>query len=293
MSGSSDKDSQPIIIKKIKKQAHGHHGGSWKIAYADFVTAMMAFFLLMWLLASLNTAQKQGISDYFKQPLRISLISGESTGTRTVNVKGGGEDARKIDGQVTKNNSIVVEKKEISEVTKPASKDEEMKQLNELKANIMMSVAQDPGLSELKDRMLMDVTSEGLRVQLIDNKKRPMFSLGSDKMDPDMELLLAKISQLMQKMPNNKITIQGHTDANPYFNPDDMEQSNWELSTQRANAARRALIKAGMSEDKIVRVTGYASTVLLDKTNPLNPNNRRISIILMKKDATDRLLEND
>ncbi|MFC3909548.1 flagellar motor protein MotB [Legionella dresdenensis] len=281
------KETQPIIIKKINKH-HGHHGGSWKIAYADFVTAMMAFFLLMWLLASLNTAQKEGISEFFKQPLRISLLLGKKSGETPVNIKGGGADLHKKDGQVTANNQMVIRKKQVSQQD-PAN---EMKQLEELKNTLTVSMNTDPGLSDLKNRMLMDVTSEGLRIQLIDNKNRPMFSLGSDEMDPDMVQALTKIAQLLEKMPN-KVTIQGHTDAHPYENPDDILQSNWELSTQRANAARRALIKAGLQEDKIVRVSGYASTILLDKTNPLAPQNRRISIIVMKKNASNKILEQD
>jgi len=174
----------------------------------------------------------------------------------------------------------------------PSNKEEELKQLEALKSNITLSITQDPALAELKDQMLMDVTSEGLRIQLIDNDDQPMFGLGSDEMDPAMEQALAKIAALLKTMPN-KVTIQGHTDAHPFHNPDDLTQSNWELSSQRANAARRALIKGGMPEDKVMRVTGYSSTVLLDKKDPLNPMNRRISIIVMKKEAANKILDED
>lgn len=149
----------------------------------------------------------------------------------------------------------------------------------------------DPSLARSKKQLLMDVVSDGLRIQLIDNQKKPMFDVGSDKINPEIEPILANIAKLLNSVPN-KITIQGHTDANPYHNPEELEYTNWELSAQRANAARRALIKAGMDENKVMTVTGYSSTVLLDKKNPYNPENRRISIIVMKKGAENKIKVN-
>ncbi|KTD18390.1 flagellar motor protein MotB [Legionella jordanis] len=271
-----NKSSNQVVIKKVKKQQHKHHGGSWKIAYADFVTAMMAFFLLMWLLASLNKAQKDGLADYFKQPLKIALIGGDSMGARTKTIQGGGQDMKKKDGQVATGNQ--------------GQQNVEAKQLQQLKADIMTAIAKDPVLADLQKQLLIDEVSEGLRIQLIDNKNKPMFDIGSDEIDPNLLQILAKIATIINGVPN-KISIQGHTDAHPYHNPEDLTQSNWELSTQRANTARRALIKFGMSEDKVVQITGYASTVLLDKKNPLNPGNRRITIIVMKKDAEAKLIQ--
>ncbi|MDI9818122.1 MULTISPECIES: flagellar motor protein MotB [unclassified Legionella] len=267
------------IIKKVKKSHGGHHGGSWKIAYADFVTAMMAFFLLMWLISSLNKAQKEGLSEYFKQPLRIALIGGDSIGARKKTIDGGGDNLKRKDGQVSANKQTSEDKSE-------------MQQLQELKSNIMHTIVNDPALADLKDRLLMEIDSEGLRIQLVDNNNKPMFGMGSDEIDPEMLQVLDKIAQLLNSSPN-KISIQGHTDDHPYHNPDDLNQSNWELSTQRANTARRALVKAGMPEDKVMRVTGYASTVLLDKEDPLNPVNRRITIIVMKKDVEAKIIQND
>ncbi|KTC85861.1 MULTISPECIES: flagellar motor protein MotB [Legionella] len=275
-----------IIIKRKAGESHPYHGGSWKIAYADFVTAMMAFFLLMWLIASLNKAQKDGISEYFKQPLRIALIGGDSMGSRTNIVKGGGDKLDKHDGQVSADKTADGEKQGTLN-----EKQKEIEKLKELKSNILIMVDKDPALAELKDRLLMDEVSEGLRIQLIDNKNKPMFPMGSDQMSPEMQPILDKITKLLKTVPN-KISIQGHTDANPYNNPEDLTQSNWELSTQRANAARRVLLKSGLQEDKVMEVTGFASSVLLDKTNPLNPNNRRISIIVMKKEVEDKLIKN-
>lgn len=289
-SKEKDKKSNPIIIRKIKKHAGGHHGGSWKIAYADFVTAMMAFFLLMWLVSSLNKAQKEGLADYFKQPLKIALISGESMGERAVSAQGGGNDLKKRDGQVAAGNQPVKTDKQSAKIQDAGSKTHEDKLLEKLKTNIVLAMGQDPALADLKNQLLMDKVSDGLRIQLIDNKNQPMFPIGSDVMDPHMQEIFNKIAMLLNKMPN-KVTIQGHTDGNPYQDPDKIGLTNWELSTLRANAARRALVKAGMQEDKVMEVTGFASTVLLDKTNPLSPSNRRISIIVMNKEAENKLIE--
>lgn len=279
------------IIKKIKKHGHGHHGGSWKIAYADFVTAMMAFFLLMWLIASLNKAQKAAIADYFKQPIKIALIGGTSIGDRQINVKGGGPNVEQVDGQVSATNKPLTSKKNYKNKETTEANAEEIKKLEQLKNEINLSMEKNPSLIGLKKQLLMDVVSDGLRIQLIDNQKKPMFDVGSDKLNPGFEPILANIAKLLNSVPN-KVTIQGHTDANPYHNPDELEYTNWELSAQRANAARRALIKAGMNEDKVMTVSGFSSTVLLDKANPLNPENRRISIIVMKKGVEDKITTN-
>lgn len=283
-------NTAPPIIKRIKKTGHGHHGGSWKIAYADFVTAMMAFFLLMWLVASLNKAQKAGIAEYFKQPMKVAMFGGDSTGNRKNIVAGGGPNIEDSDGQVTATNKPLKSQDQIAKETKmeEASSDE-LQKLKELKSEINLSMEKDPSLSGLKDQLLMDVVSEGLRIQLIDNQKKPMFDVGSDKLNPGIEPVLANLAKLLNSVPN-KITIQGHTDASPYNNPEELEYTNWELSTQRANAARRALIKLGLDENKVMTITGFSSTVLLDKANPLNPENRRISIIVMKKGTETKII---
>ncbi len=279
------------IIRKVIKKGHGHHGGSWKIAFADFVTAMMAFFLLMWLVASLNKAQKAGISEYFKQPMKVALFGGESMGNRQINVKGGGPNIEDTDGQVSASNKPLTDDKIAAEKVVVESNTAENKKLEELKSDINLSMEKDPSLAGLKKQLLMDVVSDGLRIQLIDNQKKPMFDVGSDKVNPEIQPILANIAKLLNSVPN-KVTIQGHTDANAYNNPEELDYTNWELSSQRANAARRALIKAGMNDDKVMTVTGFSSTVLLDKANPYNPENRRISIIVMKKGAEDKITTN-
>lgn len=308
-SGESEKKESanlPPIIKKVKKHGHGHHGGAWKIAFADFVTAMMAFFLLMWLIASLNKAQKAAVADYFKQPIKVALMGGENYGNRPIDVKGGGPDTNETQGLVAATDKPVIEKKSGQEInTEEANKKNsgkekeneeaaakaETKKLEELKSQINLSMDKDPALAGLKQQLRMDVVDDGLRIQLIDNQKKPMFDVGSDKVSPNVEPILANIAKLLNSVPN-KISIQGHTDANPYNNPQELDYTNWELSSQRANAARRALIKAGMQENKVLKISGFSSTVLMDPKNPLNPENRRISIIVMKKKAEDQINSN-
>lgn len=279
------------IIKKVKKNGHAHHGGSWKIAFADFVTAMMAFFLLMWLVASLNKAQKAAIADYFKQPIRVALMGGENFGNREVNVKGGGSDLKETQGQVSATTKPVMQKDLSDKIHQEdaTSIRADLKKLEALKTEINLSIDKDPSLAGLKKQLRMDIVQDGLRIQLIDNQNKPMFDVGSDKVNPSFEPILANIAKLINTVPN-KITIQGHTDASPYDNPEELDYTNWELSSQRANAARRALLKAGMNEDKVMNVSGFASTLLLDPNNPLNPENRRISIIVMKKTVEDQVI---
>lgn len=289
---TKEKNNTPIIIKKVKKHGHGHHGGSWKIAYADFVTAMMAFFLLMWLIASLNKAQKDGISEYFKQPLKVSFFGGDNVGNQQIRIKGGGPKIEDTNGQDSTTDKAATKdstKQDPSKVIQ--SSQNETQKLEELKSQINLSMQNDPSLSGLKDRLLMEIVHDGLRIQLIDNQKQPMFDVGSEKLNPQLEPIFIKIAKLLNGVPN-KVTIQGYTDAHPYHNPDELEYTNWELSTQRANAARRALVKSGMDENKVMSVSGFSSTVPLDKKDPLGAINRRISIIVMKQGAADNVLKN-
>lgn len=274
------KEDTPII-KKVKKGHHGHHGGSWKIAYADFVTAMMAFFLLMWLIASLNKAQKEGIAEYFKQPVKISFFGGKNIGNQQIHVKGGGPNVKDTNGEVSTTDKASAEQVVEHDIKIIRANQTETKKLEELKSEINLSIQNDPSLSGLKDHLLMEVVNEGLRIQLIDNQKEPMFDVGSEKLNPKLEPIFTKISKLLNGVPN-KVIIQGHTDAHPYHNPEELEYTNWELSTQRANAARRALIKSGLDADKVMTVSGFSSTMLLNKNDPYDSINRRISIIVMK-----------
>ncbi len=284
---------RPIIVKKIKKTAAGHHGGAWKIAYADFVTAMMAFFLLMWLLGSTSKAQLEGISEYFKTPLKVALMGGSSVGASDTLIKGGGgKDMTKKQGQVKPVDGPNGKKKmvDIDDVKKAVEKAEKIK-LEELKKKIEKAIEDSPTLSKFKSQLLLDITSEGLRVQIVDDKNRPMFNSSKAEMQPYAKEILQQIGEMLNGV-TNKISLSGHTDATPYPNGE-KSYSNWELSSDRANASRRELIAGGMDETKLLRVVGLSSASLFDKENPFNPNNRRISIIIMNKQAEENALKDD
>jgi len=286
---AEDKNKRPIVIKRIKKVAAGHHGGAWKIAYADFVTAMMAFFLLMWLLGSTAKGDLVGIAEYFKTPLKVALMGGSGSGDSSSIIKGGGQDLTRTEGQVKKG-EIEAPKKTI---TLKAAKQEflrleakkEIEQLRQLKKNIEAAIENNKKLEKFKDQILLDLTTEGLRIQIVDEKNRPMFQSGSAQLEDYTRDILREIGKTLNEMPN-KVSLSGHTDAQP-FGTKGGRYSNWELSADRANASRRELISGGLADEKIVRVVGLSSAVLFDKGEPLNPINRRISIIVMNKKAEE------
>lgn len=286
---ADDKNKKPIVVKRIKKVAGMPHGGSWKIAYADFVTAMMAFFLLMWLLGSVSRGVLVGISEYFKQPLAVSLSGGPAAGDTTSILKGGGQDLTRTQGQV-KYGETPAEKKVISlkTVQKELSRiqrEQEMEKLKQLKTSIEKVIDSNAKLQQFKNQILLDITSEGLRIQIVDEKNRPMFQIGSAQLESYTKEILHEIGKMLNEVPN-KVSISGHTDA-ALYSGGAKGYSNWELSADRANASRRELITGGMAEDKIVRVVGLSSAVLFNKEEPLNPVNRRISLIVMNKKAEE------
>ena len=282
-------NKKPIVVKRIKKVAGGHHGGAWKIAYADFVTAMMAFFLLMWLLGSTAKGDLQGISEYFKTPLKVALSGGSGSGDSSSIIKGGGQDLTRSEGQVKKGD-LPAEKKTINlkatqEEFLRVERAKELEKLKQLKANIEKAIDNNPKLQKFKNQILLDITSEGLRIQIVDEQNRPMFQSGRARLEPYTMEILHEIGQTLNEVPN-KVSISGHTDAAAYGSGD-KGYSNWELSADRANASRRELIAGGMAEDKIVRVVGLSSAVLFNKDDPLSPVNRRISLIVMNKKAEE------
>jgi chemotaxis protein MotB len=282
---AEDKNKRPIVIKRIKKVAAGHHGGAWKIAYADFVTAMMAFFLLMWLLGSTAKGDLAGISEYFKTPLKVALSGGSSSGDRTSILKGGGRDLTRIEGQV-KAGDVTAEKKTIDiKAAAEEAKRVEMAKLKELKATLEKAIENNEKLKKFKSQILLDITSEGLRIQIVDDKNRPMFQSGSAQLEPYTQEILREIGQTLNDVPN-KVSISGHTDA-ALYGGGGQGYSNWELSADRANATRRELLAGGMANDKIVRVVGLSSAVLFNKDDPFSPTNRRISLIVMNKKAEE------
>ena len=278
---------KPIVIKRIKKIAGGHHGGAWKIAYADFVTAMMAFFLLMWLLGSTTQGDKEGISDYFKTPLKVALQGGDGSGDSSSILKGGGEDLTRQTGQ-RKRADFENLKQSVDLRTALALQERiELQQLKKLKKKIEYSIDSNPALKNFKAQLLLDITTEGLRIQIVDERNRPMFAIGKAELQPYTKVILREIGKTLNDV-SNKVSLSGHTDATPYPSGE-KSYSNWELSADRANASRRELIAGGMNPEKMLRVVGLSSAVLFDKNDPYNPFNRRISIIVMNKKAEESI----
>lgn len=323
--------NQPIIIKKIKKGGgHGHHGGSWKIAYADFVTAMMAFFLLMWLLNATSEEQKRGIANYF-DPVSVGSQGGGNWGVmgglaiaekngsmssssaaievkpQSTREKGLGTptapEEQKSDKThipipqqftsevsspkkqiVEQNNELAeanLEKDEVPiEQPKDQTQDDEKKSFAEIKEQLTQSIQNDPSLKDLFNNLIIDETEEGLRIQIIDRDKRPMFPNGSSRMYQPMQDLLTKVAVAIAKVPNC-LSISGHTDATPYAK--DRVFSNWELSSERANASRRVLREHGIEDARFQSIVGRADKELFNKANPESEENRRISIVLLRQ----------
>jgi chemotaxis protein MotB len=289
MAGDSKK-LQPIIIKRVKKGGHAVHGGAWKIAYADFVTAMMAFFLLMWLLGSTTEGDKKGIADYFQSPLKVALLNGGSgSGDSSHVIKGGGTDLTRANGQV-KRGEVHAPRSTVNLAAMKAelAKAEENK-LETLRKRVQAMLAASPKLAGMNSQIRFDMTRDGLRIQIVDEQNRPMFDSGSAVVKPYMRELLREIGQVLVEVPN-RLTLEGHTDAKP-FGSGDRGYSNWELSSDRANASRRELLAGGLPDDRVLRVQGLASSSLFDKNEPESPSNRRISIIVMNRDAEDRLFQ--
>jgi chemotaxis protein MotB len=284
----ADKKIQPIIIKKIRKASHGHHGGAWKIAYADFVTAMMAFFLLMWLLGSTTQGDLKGIADHFSTPLQVAMFGGSGSGDSSSVIKGGGEDLTRTVGQV-KRGDVEQPRAKINLQALP----EETQQMSEAQAKkvralVEEAIERNPRLSELRSQVRMDVTPDGLRIQIVDEQNRPMFDSGSAAVKPYMRELLGEIARALNEV-DAKVTLAGHTDSAP-FSGGERGYSNWELSADRANASRRELLAAGMDERKVLRVVGLAAVVPFDAGDPAAPTNRRISIVVMNRAAQRRVL---
>ena len=286
MAGDAKK-LQPIIVKRIKKGGHGAHGGAWKIAYADFVTAMMAFFLLMWLLGSTTEGDKKGIADYFASPLKVALAGGAGSGDASHVIKGGGEDLTRSSGQI-KHGDVDAAKKTINlAALKAEQRRAEVAKLQEIKNTIEQKIAGSERLKNMASQLRLDMTKDGLRIQIVDEQNRPMFDSGSAVVKPYMRELLQAIGAILTEVPN-LLTLEGHTDATP-FPGGERGYSNWELSADRANASRRELMAGGLEENRVLRVQGLAFSQPFDRNDPAAASNRRISIIVMNRDAEDRV----
>ncbi|QZA79976.1 flagellar motor protein MotB [Deefgea piscis] len=272
----SDDSQRPIVVKKIKKGGGGHHGGAWKIAYADFVTAMMAFFLLMWLLGSVSKGNLKGISDYFNNPLKIANAGGSGSGDADSLIQGGGNDITKQAGQVNKGapptqNEAAKDKKRLSELKQ------------KFEALMDDKIKQNTNLGQYKNQIKLDMVAEGLRIQIVDEQNRPMFKSGSSELEDYAHGVLQEIAQLLNEVPNT-VSLAGHTDGTQ-FAGGAAGFTNWELSSERANSSRRELIIGGLDPEKVLRVNGFGDVIPLDKGNVYNPVNRRISIVVLNRDA--------
>jgi len=286
MATSGEKAKSTIVIKRIKKAGHAAHGAAWKIAYADFVTAMMAFFLLMWLLGSTTKGDLKGISEYFQSPMQVAMSGGTGSGDASSIINGGGEDLTRTVGQRKRGEQE--NRRKGAERQQQQRRVEQLARMQELKTRIDQAILGSSTLTEFRNQIRVEITPDGLRIQIVDDFNRPMFDLGGATVKSYMRDILREIGKVLNDV-DAKLALTGHTDSTPYAGGQRL-YSNWELSADRANASRRELIAGSMDPRKIVRVVGLADSSLLDKEDPRNPLNRRISIIVLNKIAEERLL---
>lgn len=284
----ADKKLQPIIIKRIKKSGHAAHGGAWKIAYADFVTAMMAFFLLMWLLGSTAKGELQGIASYFNSPVKVSLMGGTGTGNSNSILPGGGRDLSAKLGQMDSGDAERAAKLMGAQMARADQVRRDEMRIEALQRKLATVIMNNPNLAEYASQIQLDKTADGLHIQIVDEQNRPMFDTGSALVKPYMREILRSIGAALGDV-ENRIALAGHTDATPYGSGY-RGYSNWELSADRANASRRELVAGGLPDDKLLRVEGLASSQLRTPEAPNDPANRRISIVVMTQEAEERLM---
>ena len=276
-------NNQPIIIKRVKRYEGGHHGGAWKIAFADFATAMMAFFLVLWLMSSATPEQLIAIAGYFKDPVGFS----DSGSPYVIDLGGSPEMSpdQTLNPEVKSTptpDNVPIE----SDTAEAKAEEVEQERLELLLQELQNKVNENPELQKFKDQIHFEITQDGLRIQITDADNRPMFDLGSARLKPYFEDILLAMADTIKAVPN-KISVSGHTDAKPYSG--NGEFGNWELSSNRANAARRALVAGTYPENQVARVVGYASSALYDPDHPLSPINRRIDIVVLTKKALERI----
>lgn len=263
-----------IVVKKSKGHGGGHHGGSWKIAYADFMTAMMAFFLVMWLLSNSTPQERQQIAEYFKAPVNVALSNGDKNSLSDSVIPGGGDDMLKQDGEELRyeNNTG-------------------LQDLDKLKEKIEELIDIDPRLNDFKSNLLLTIIDSGLLIQIIDSQERPMFKVGSKKPEEYMVHILHALVPILNTIPN-RMTLTGHTDSLPYANGE-VGYSNWELSADRSNASRQVLVNGGLHSDKILQVIGVASNMSMGDSPPDAPANRRITLLILTKSKEKAIFQED
>ncbi len=273
-------NEQPLIIRRKKKAAKGHHGGAWKIAFADFMTALMALFLVLWVLSNAGKSDKDAIAEYFSTPLLVAMSNGDKSSASTSAIPGGGTNPSVSEGETAR---------KARRPTRLSS--EERRHLQALKQRLESAVERDPRLSELKQQIAIELSPEGLRVQLLDTDKRPMFELGSARVAPYMSQLLRTFAPVLNEL-HNRIQISGHTDSHPYSGGE-AGYSNWDLSADRAKASRQELVAGGLDPEKLLRVSGMSDRIRFHGAGPFDAVNRRIEIIVLDSQVAERILNQE
>lgn len=282
---------RPVIVKRVRRMVKSRPLGTWKIAYADFVTALMAFFLLMWMLSAVPHNDRLKIAQYFQTPLLVVLSGGQNDDLSNDRIPGShGVDLTKKYGQVRESPQLTEQNTIMKADAKKLMRLQDQEKLRALKKQLEALIETNKTLSNYKNQLLINLTTEGLRILIVDEKNRPMFEMGSSVLQPYTVEILHEIGKVLNLVPN-KIALSGHTDATLYQGGS-IGYSNWELSAERANASRRELIDGGMDQSKVLRVVGLSSSALFNPSNPYDPHNRRISIIVMNKDVATSIIQN-
>ncbi len=283
------RQQRPVVVRRPRRELPRPANSGWKIAYADFMTAMMCFFLLMWLLGSATEGDKKGIADYFASPMNLALLAnGSGAGDSAHVVKSGGQDLTRTHGAI-KRGEIEAPRAAINlHKLKAEQLRAEVMRLEELKRRVAQKIDANEKLAAIRTQISLDMTGEGLRIQIHDDEGRAMFASASAQMQPHMSELLRELGGVLASVPN-RLTLEGHTDALPYSGGE-RGFSNWELSADRANASRRELLAGGLPEARVLRVQGLAASMPLRPAEPRSPANRRISLIVMNREAEERAL---
>ncbi|GAA5234052.1 flagellar motor protein MotB [Verticiella sediminum] len=289
----SPSDTPRVVVRRKANRYRPHYGGSWKIAYADFVTAMMAFFLVMWLIMITSPQGREGIAEYFRTPLGVAMAGGPDRSASDSPIPAHPRDSViPLSGGDPRVSEGIVRRADPSPQTRQQSETErrDRARLENLRARLEAAIERNPVLRQYRPQLLVDMTSEGLRVQIVDDQNRPMFATGSAQIAPYMRAILREIGPMLNELPN-RVSLAGHTDAMQY-SQGERGYSNWELSADRANASRRELVAGGMHEEKVLRMMGLSSTQPLAKDDPYAAVNRRISLVVLNR-ATELRIERE